>query len=173
MTTRLISPDDLYRLRDISERTFRDTFAEGNTEANLNKYLAEKFSLEVLAAELANPDSRFYFAELDEEPIGYLKLNFGKAQTEIRDEDGVEIERIYVVKEYLGARVGQLLYEKALKVATEAHARFIWLGVWEENKRAIRFYEKNGFIEFDRHIFVLGDDHQTDIMMKLDLQKGK
>jgi ribosomal protein S18 acetylase RimI-like enzyme len=42
----------------------------------------------------------------------------------------------------------------------------VWLGVWEKNLRAISFYEKNGFIAFDQHIFQLGDDRQTDIMMK-------
>lgn len=82
----------------------------------------------------------------------------------------MEIERIYVLKEFHGKKVGQILYEKAIELAKGIDADFIWLGVWEENPRAIRFYEKNGFSAFDKHIFQLGNDEQTDIMMKLELK---
>ena len=66
-------------------------------------------------------------------------------------------------------KVGQILFEKAVKVANERKANYVWLGVWEENKRAINFYEKNGFVVFGKHDFKLGDDVQTDLMMKLNL----
>ena len=75
--------------------------------------------------------------------------------------------RIYVLSSFHGKKVGQLLYDHALQIAREKNVQFVWLGVWEENPRAIQFYKKNGFIEFDKHIFKLGDDLQTDIMMKL------
>ncbi|MBP7822091.1 MAG: GNAT family N-acetyltransferase, partial [Saprospiraceae bacterium] len=101
--------------------------------------------------------------------IGYLKLNFGSSQTELQDEKALEIERIYVSKEYHGKSVGQLLYDMAIQIAKQKNADYVWLGVWEENPRAINFYKKNGFVAFDKHIFKLGDDEQTDIMMKLKL----
>jgi len=82
----------------------------------------------------------------------------------------MEIERIYVLKDFHGKNIGQLLFEKAIELATQKNANYIWLGVWEENPRAINFYKKNGFVEFDKHIFVLGDDEQTDIMMRLELK---
>lgn len=71
-----------------------------------------------------------------------------------------------MVKEYHGKKVGQLLYEKAIQVGLALGASYVWLGVWEKNLRAISFYRKNGFVEFDKHIFRLGNDEQTDIMMK-------
>ena len=74
-----------------------------------------------------------------------------------------------MLKTYQGKGVGKLLYEKALYCARQKNADYVWLGVWEENHRAIRFYKKNGFAEFDKHNFKLGDDDQTDIMMKLNL----
>jgi ribosomal protein S18 acetylase RimI-like enzyme len=101
--------------------------------------------------------------------IGYLKLNFGQSQTELQDNRALEIERIYVLKEFHGKSVGQLLYAKASQIARQKRADYVWLGVWEENPRAISFYKKNGFIEFDKHVFLLGKDEQTDIMMKLKL----
>jgi ribosomal protein S18 acetylase RimI-like enzyme len=103
---------------------------------------------------------------LDEAVIGYLKINTGQAQTELQDSQALEIERIYVLKSFHGKKVGQLLYEKAMSVAAELGVNYVWLGVWEKNARAIRFYSKNGFEPFDKHIFKLGDDVQTDIMMK-------
>jgi ribosomal protein S18 acetylase RimI-like enzyme len=76
-----------------------------------------------------------------------------------------------VLNEYHGKKVGQLLYDKAIQVATLMQVDYVWLGVWEENQRALSFYKKNGFVEFDKHIFKLGEDEQTDIMMKLSLPR--
>lgn len=160
---------DIQQLQKIGRQTFYETFSESNTEENMNKYLADGFSKEKLTEELNNKSSEFYFAVLEEKVIGYLKLNFGASQTELQDNSSIEIERIYVLQEYHGKKVGQILYDKAMQVANEKKVKNVWLGVWEENPRAIRFYQKNGFVEFDKHIFVLGDDEQTDIMMRKDL----
>jgi ribosomal protein S18 acetylase RimI-like enzyme len=161
---------DLDQLQKIGRQTFYETFSAGNTEENMLKYLEEGFSTDKLRAELTDENAAFYFAMLDEQVIGYLKLNFGQSQTELKDDKALEIERIYVLKEYHGKQVWQLLYEKAMEVAKANKADYVWLGVWEENPRAIRFYTKNGFVAFDKHIFKLGDDEQTDIMMKLSLK---
>lgn len=158
---------DVNKLQQISRQTFFETFSAVNTEENMTNYLEENLSITRLTSELQNTNSQFYFAELNEKIIGYLKLNFGTAQTELNDDNALEIERIYVLQEFHGKNVGQLLYEKALQIAKEKNADYVWLGVWEENARAIRFYKKNGFVEFDKHVFMLGNDKQTDIMMKL------
>jgi ribosomal protein S18 acetylase RimI-like enzyme len=166
---RKINLVDLPQLQKISKTTFSETFAEHNTKEDLEKYLKESFASEKLIAELANPNAAFYFAALNEEVIGYLKINFGDAQTELKDNKAVEIERIYVLQAYHGKKIGQLLYNKAIEIAREHGAHYVWLGVWEENHRALQFYKKNGFVPFDTHIFKLGNDEQTDIMMKLAL----
>lgn len=136
----------------------------------MKKYLEEGFANERLTSELNDPNSEFYFALSNQDVVGYLKLNVGSSQTEIQDDKALEIERIYVIKEYHGKKVGQLLYEKALQVAKEKTVDYVWLGVWEENHRAVSFYKKNGFVAFDKHIFKLGNDEQIDIMMKLPLK---
>ncbi|AKD03434.1 GNAT family N-acetyltransferase [Pontibacter korlensis] len=164
-----VTPADIDQLQKIGRQTFSETFSAGNTEKNMAKYLDEGFSIEKLTTELNNQSSEFYFATFGDEIVGYLKLNFGQSQTELKDNKALEIERIYVVKDFHGKGVGQLLYEKAIKIARQVDADYVWLGVWEENPRAINFYKKNGFVEFDRHIFRLGDDEQIDIMMKLQL----
>jgi ribosomal protein S18 acetylase RimI-like enzyme len=160
------TPNDLTALQTIGRQTFLESFSAQNTAENMAQYLAEAFRPEKLRAELVDPNSQFYFATLGPEIVGYLKINFAQAQTELRDEKALEIERIYVLKDFQGQRIGQLLFEKALEVARSAGADYVWLGVWEKNHKALAFYQKNGFVEFDRHPFRLGDDLQTDIMMK-------
>jgi ribosomal protein S18 acetylase RimI-like enzyme len=169
ITIRKATLADISHLQRIGRQTFYETFAASNSKQNMQTYLEEGFALEKLTAELQNPHSAFYFAELDYTLIGYLKVNTGASQTELQEEHALEIERIYVLQTYHGQKVGQALYDKALQLAQEAQVTYVWLGVWEENPRAIRFYQKNGFVEFDKHIFTLGDDAQTDIMMKLRL----
>lgn len=164
-----VTINDIDQLQKIGRQTFNETFSDENTEENMSKYLEEEFSIEKLTAELTDNNAESYFALDKDEVIGYLKLNFGQSQTELQDDKALEIERIYVLKKFHGKKVGQLIFDKAIQIATLKCADYVWLGVWEENARAIRFYRKNGFIEFDKHIFKLGNDEQTDIMMKLKL----
>jgi ribosomal protein S18 acetylase RimI-like enzyme len=166
ITIRKATLDDLISVQQIGRETFFETFEKDNTEANMEKYLAENFSQEKLTAELTNCDSQFFVAWDNKTAVGYLKINSGSARTEQQDVDSLEIERIYVKNAYQGKRVGQMLYEKSLEVARLQNNTCIWLGVWEENRKAIRFYEKNGFVAFDKHIFRFGEDEQIDIMMK-------
>ncbi len=165
-----VTYSDLHNLQQIGRQTFYETFASSNSEENINQYLEEGFSLEKLTDELNDKNAEFYFATHENTIIGYLKLNFGASQTELKDEHALEIERIYVLQAFHGKNVGQLLYSKALEVAKAKKVKYVWLGVWEENLRAINFYKKNGFIEFDKHIFKLGNDEQIDRMMKLKIE---
>jgi ribosomal protein S18 acetylase RimI-like enzyme len=164
-----VTLSEINQLQKISRQTFFETYSAVNTEENMKKYLEENFSLEKLTEELNDKNSAFYFAALDNNIIGYIKLNFEQSQTELKDDRALEIERIYVLQEFHGQRIGQLLYEKAMQIAKQRNASYVWLGVWEKNLRALNFYNKNGFVEFNKHIFKLGNDEQTDIMMKLEL----
>jgi ribosomal protein S18 acetylase RimI-like enzyme len=166
LTIRKATLEDLTALQLLAKETFFETFAGANTEEDMRKYMAENFSDGKMTAELRNPDSQFFLAWEEDVPVGYLKINAGKAQTELQDETSLEIERIYVKSAYHGKKVGQILYEKALETAQLENKAYLWLGVWEENPKAIRFYEKNGFVAFDKHIFKFGEDEQTDVMMK-------
>jgi ribosomal protein S18 acetylase RimI-like enzyme len=162
-----VNENEVAQLQSLSRQTFAETFSDSNSKENMNKYLNENLSIEKLSEELNNENSHFFFIKDGERNIGYLKLNMGPSQTELKDETALEIERIYVIQEYQGKKVGQQLYEKAIQVAKEKNVQYIWLGVWEENHKAIQFYNKNGFEVFDKHVFVLGDEKQTDLMMRL------
>ena len=157
---------DLKKLQEISRRTFNQTFASMNKPENLNFFLKFQYSAKKLASEILNPDSQFFFGKTSNEILGYLKLNWGNAQTVLPNEGGLEIERIYIEESCHGIGIGQIFLEAAFKEAKKMRAGYIWLGVWEKNEQAIRFYKKNGFTQYSDHIFNLGDDPQTDLLMK-------
>jgi len=161
-----IGPEEIKRLKEISISTFLETFAASNTTENMNLYLEETRTGDKLLQELDNPGSAFYFAFIEEKLAGYLKINTGAAQTEPL-QDSLEIERIYVLALYQGKRIGQELMKKAFDIAKAKKIKTVWLGVWEHNHKAIRFYRQYGFEAFGQHIFRLGNDEQTDILMKV------
>ena len=160
---------DLALIRKISIQTFTETFAAVNTEQNLAFYINERLNEAVIKQEIENIQSSFYLAKANDIIVGYLKLNWGDAQTETLESQALEIHRIYVLKEFHGQQVGQRLLDEAITIANNKKVNLIWLGVWENNHQALRFYKKNGFISFDTHVFKLGNDTQTDLLLKLEV----
>jgi ribosomal protein S18 acetylase RimI-like enzyme len=153
-------------LLEFSKITFFDFFGPLNDAANMEAYSSVAFTSQRILTELIDPDSEFYFAMLDDEVAGYLKLNFNDAQTEFKDENALEVERIYVSRQHHKKRIGQQLLDFAIETAIKKQFEYIWLGVWEHNANAIGFYQHNGFEVFSSHEFLLGDDKQTDLLMK-------
>lgn len=160
-------------LQQLARQTFQESFGADNTPENMKHYLQENLSLTKLSAEMGNPDSEFFFAMLKTQPVGYMKLNYKTAQSELFNSRAVELERIYVLKSHQGQQIGQMMFSRAVEAAKEVKAPFLWLGVWEHNTKAIGFYQRNGFTQFDTHPFMLGTEKQIDILMRLDLPVPK
>jgi ribosomal protein S18 acetylase RimI-like enzyme len=164
---------DVEEIKKIGKQTFLETFGNQNAKEDMVKYLNNSFSNKKVIDEIVNPDTIFFLFKLKNKTIGYLKINIGDAQTEINDNRSLEVERIYVLKEFHGQNIGQQIFNTALDFAKKMNLDYIWLGVWERNERAINFYKKNGFIEFGEHIFELGNDKQRDILMKKNIKRRK
>jgi ribosomal protein S18 acetylase RimI-like enzyme len=135
----------------------------------MRAYLEKSFSINKLCGELSNSNSAFYFLFANGELAGYLKLNEAPSQTDINDLKSLEIERIYVAKEFQGKGLGNVLMSKAINIANVRKKLYVWLGVWEKNDRAIMFYKKNGFCEIGTHSFFMGEEEQTDYVMRKEL----
>jgi len=157
---------DLEPLRVLSLTTFVEAFGAKNEPEDMEAYCKTAFNIEQLKAELVNENSIFYFVKSREIPVGYFKINIETAQNE-PIEGGLEIERIYLLSPYQGIGIGQLMFDKIFGLARKMKKTHLWLGVWEKNYGAIRFYERNGFKQFDTHNFLLGKDLQTDVLMEL------
>ena len=162
--------NDVEKLNYICRLTFTETFEDTNTPENLNQYLDEAYAIPILTEELLNPDSVTYLVSNDnDETLGYLKLNRGAAQTEEGFDGSLEIQRIYIAKHAKGKGIGSKLMEIANQKAYEWNCSWIWLGVWEHNEKAKKFYVNKGFSQFSSHTFCVGDDPQTDLLLKKDI----
>jgi len=157
-------------LLELSRQTFFDAFADVNNPDDMAAYATQAFTLQKIVSELENPHSHFYFALLNNKIIGYLKLNTNNAQTEFQHDNSLEVERIYILSGHQGGSFGTQLINFAISIAKQSNCIYIWLGVWDKNHAAIRFYQRHGFNAFSSHPFMLGNDEQTDVLMKLDLR---
>ncbi|MDC6350550.1 GNAT family N-acetyltransferase [Zeaxanthinibacter sp. PT1] len=157
-------------LSSMSRETFRQAFEAQNEPQDFKTYLDKAFSLETLGRELAQTATSFYFIYREDALVAYMKLNTGNAQTDLREASGMELERIYVLKDYQGLGIGAEVLSHVKQMAREAGKEYLWLGVWEENKDAIRFYEKHGFVKSGMHPYYIGNDRQMDWVMKTDLR---
>jgi ribosomal protein S18 acetylase RimI-like enzyme len=166
ITIRPCLRSELETLCAIGRETYDDTFREMNTAETMERYLEEAFNAEKMLSEWSNPDSRFYFLYVDADLAGYLKVNDAPAQSDVHDPQSLEIERIYIRKAYKGKGLGTYLMNYALQLALDMGKRYAWLGVWEKNTAAIAFYQKMGFEEMGRHTFKMGDELQSDWIMK-------
>ncbi|MEF3352817.1 GNAT family N-acetyltransferase [Paenibacillus sp. GYB006] len=163
--TRKCTIEDLDILREISVETFKDTFEDQNSPENMKTYLDRAFNLKQIEEELVNEFSEFYFLYLNEDIVGYLKLNTNDAQSETMGHDSLEVERIYVRRKFHKQGLGKFLINKAIEIAREQNKDKIWLGVWEKNENAISFYKKMGFVQTGAHSFYMGDEEQIDLIM--------
>jgi ribosomal protein S18 acetylase RimI-like enzyme len=152
-------------LAALAERTFRETYSAHNTPQDMERYVADHFSAPRQAAELADPRLVTLVAELSGRPAGYTQLGFGPAVESVTGPVPVEIIRFYVDRPWHGQGLAQELMQAAAAHARAAGGRTLWLGVWERNPRAIAFYRKCGFAEVGTHTFVLGADHQRDLVL--------
>jgi diamine N-acetyltransferase len=154
LTFRQCMPDDVHTLRNFSDRTYYETFAHMNTPSNMKAYLEQSFNIDKLRCELSNSDSLFYFLYADGELAGYLKLNEAPSQTDINDLQSIEIERIYVAKEFQGEGLGNVLMNKAINIANSRNKLYVWLGVWEKTTELFRFIKRTIFMKLVLILFL-------------------
>lgn len=163
---RKVTINDVNELQNISRETFADTFGAENKPENLNQYLDNAYDTEKLQQEIANPNSEFYFAYIDGQLAGYLKLNVGSAQSEKMGDDYLEVQRIYLKKNFKRHGLGTELVNLAVQRAQAYGKPKIWLGVWEHNDGGLKFYQKMGFKQISDHVFQLGRSSQRDLIME-------
>lgn len=168
ISIRKAKSEDLGDLLHMARTAFLQAFTAGNKPENVTAYLNEAFTLERFEREMSESASDFFVSEKAGEIIGYVKVNQVPTQTDVHDPDSLEISRLYVLEDFLGLGVGKDLLDFALDFAKQNRKKYLWLGVWEHNARAIRFYEKNGLRIFGSHPFPFGDEIQTDFLMRID-----
>jgi len=165
---------DVAALAALATRTFVHAFGADNDPRNIERYVATSFSQRRIAEEVAAEGSTVLLAYDDavepDVPIGYSRLQSGSAADGVNGTRPVQLVRIYVEPAMVGRGYGSALLRACLDEAATGGSDVIWLGVWERNDRARRFYERWGFRRVGRHDFVLGDEVQTDDVLARGLQ---
>ena len=157
--------DDAAAIAEIAERLFVRTFDPDNDPANVASHASEAFGESIQRAELADPTVTYLLLEVDGLLAAFAELKAGSTNSSIRGEAQIEIQRFYVDHAYHGRGLASHLMDACLSEAQKQRARTIWLGVWERNLRAIRFYEKCGFVDVGVKTFQLGAELQYDRVM--------
>lgn len=160
---------DAVLLADIGRRSFDEAFSPTNDPQSMSEYMDQAFNPAVQAEELTDPDNQFFIADIDGRAAGYAMLRAGSVEPGITGENPIELVRLYALQAWLGRGVGAALMDHCLTIARSADHDIIWLGVWEFNPRAQAFYRKYGFTEVGTHIFHLGPEAQTDLLLQREL----
>ena len=157
--------DDAATIAEIAERLFVRTFEPDNDPINVAAHVRESFGESIQREELANPAVTYLLANAGENLVAFAKMTQGSTNPYVVGELPVEIDRFYVDHEYHGSGVASQLMDACIATARELGRQTIWLGVWERNPRAIRFYEKRGFVDVGGKTFMMGSDLQSDRVM--------
>ena len=168
-------PEDAEPLAALAAQSFRDAFGAENAAEDVDAYVFESFSTERLRAELLDDHNTFllvFAREPSAAPDGYAKLRRSEPDASVTGRDPVELHRLYVDRGAIGSGVGAALMRASLEAARRDGRKTLWLGVWEKNLRAIAFYERWGFETVGKHVFRLGSDDQTDLIMQRAVVRG-
>lgn len=157
------------QLADLGRRTFHDTYDANNSAEDMAEFVAATFGEEKQLTELNDPQTTFLVAHMQQEPVAYAKLRLGSALGLEEGKEAVgrlEIERLYVRQDWIGTGLGAALMRRAIEEARQHKCRTVVLGVWERNQPAIEFYRRFGFKEIGKHEFRVGQDVQTDLILR-------
>ncbi len=171
VTIRKVIVNDADVLQHLCIDTFAETYTAYNTPENMQLYNETYFGKEQLQNEIIDKQNYFFIALADNEPAGYTKMRTTDEPPELKRRMHIEIERIYVLQKFQKQKIGLHLMNQCIETAMQHGFDVIWLGVWEQNTKAINFYTRRGFSIFGTHIFTLGTDPQTDWLMKMELVK--
>ncbi|QYO65636.1 GNAT family N-acetyltransferase [Leptolyngbya sp. 7M] len=161
------SGDDAAIVSVLGGVTFYEAYFEQDTPSDLSNYIIETFAPEVIKAEFSDPAIEYYLAMLNGKAVGFIKLMFGTEAEGIDPAVSIELKRIYTLERVWGRGVGDRLMRFAIERARELGFQYLWLGVWQENSRALGFYEKYGFDRVGTITFPYGDSVGINKVLRL------
>jgi len=161
---------DASALADLAERTFRDAFSAQNIATDIDLHCTTNFGTGIQRREILDPDWVTLLAEVDKVLSAYAQVRLRSPQQCVLAKRPSELLRLYVSRDLHGRGIAHELMPEVLATAASNEADVVWLGVWEENPRAIAFYRKYGFEIVGAHEFRLGEEIQRDLIMAVTLQ---
>jgi GNAT superfamily N-acetyltransferase len=163
-TYRNAGPEDAATLDRIFDSSFCGTFGHLYSSEDLHAFLSS-FGIADWEEQLRNPSFAFRLAEVDGEAAGYVKLGPLKIPVEPNG-PALLIDQFYILKEHHGTGIASVLMDWAVGEARERGARELYLTVFVENHRALRFYDRHGFTAVGRYDFMVGNHADEDVIMR-------
>jgi ribosomal protein S18 acetylase RimI-like enzyme len=162
---RTATPSDAALVAALAERTFREAFSAQNPPDEMDRHCREHFGEAIQMEEIVAADRLTLLLEPQGRPAGFAQLRWAEPPGCVAGAAPGEVQRFYLLQEFHGTGVAAKLMAACLAVLRERGSDVAWLGVWEENPRAIAFYRKEGFTEVGRKVFMVGTDPQRDLVM--------
>lgn len=168
LTIKPVELTDIEELTQLGRTTFIETYENVDDPVYLQAHLDRNHIVEIIAKEVKDARNLFFIARFNDQPVGFCKLVMNEHEQHpiLQADKCIEIERMYVLKQFQGFHIGHTLLSESLNYSATNGFETIWLGVSENNERAIKIYEQWGFVYFDTHLFDFGGEMQTDLMMK-------
>jgi len=164
------TPADAALLAKLGEATFRETFQAHNRPEDMEAFFAQTYREAIQRAELEDRPNSYFIAEVSGRAAGFAMLRPGPPEGCVRGERPLELARIYVLQGWHGRGIAAELMQRCIEEARRQGAHTLWLGVWEQNHRAMAFYRKFGFEDVGSHLFHIGQDPQLDRILARDLR---
>jgi ribosomal protein S18 acetylase RimI-like enzyme len=146
-------------LTRIGSRSLLESHGRSAPAPVMQAYLSEKFTEAALEQELANPQNIFNIIYHNHQPAGYSKIIYRQPLKQVPQKKITKMERLYLLQEYYSLKLGQQLLQYNIDLSRQEGEEGMWLYVWKENERAMRFYTKAGFRIIGDGFFRLTDDH--------------
>ncbi len=154
-------------LANLGAKTFLQTYQDKVEASDISSYVKSVFNKAKTLKEIKNPYFTILIVLKNDKPVGYAKLLKSEIPKGSRKFNGIELVRLYVLKNYTRQKIGSKLLKECIKIAKKKKFKFIWLGVWEKSHNAIAFYRKSGFKKFGHYKFNFGTKIHNDLLMKL------
>lgn len=149
----------------LAAATFFEAYVESDDPHDLAEYVTESFSADLVEKELESGIATYFLAAWNERPVGYAKLRRADAPECVEDRNSIELQRIYLFGRFTGLGLGRALVEKCVSRASEEGFSTLWLGVWEENEKARKFYRRLEFEQVGTVDFKYGNSCFTNLVM--------
>lgn len=169
ITVRQAYAADVDTIVSLGRKTFVETYGDTNKKEAVAAYVDQMFNHERIEKEVNTFGERFFITYVGDLPVGFTKLSENRIPKGLNGKKKIQLERIYVLKEYQGFKIGTELIEKVLSVAKEEGYKIVWLSVWQKNNKAIQFYQKAGFVIYDTDTFQFGEELHDDFLMKKEI----
>ncbi|MBS0284994.1 MAG: GNAT family N-acetyltransferase [Proteobacteria bacterium] len=164
------TPTDGPALDAMARKIWLETFEPFTSPENIAAYFAEAYGPDgKLIRDLPNPDVTWRIACDGAEIVGYAKLVPPFLPDPAMTAGAVQLSQLYVAGSHHGAGIAHVLMDWATDAARMQGAAALLLTVYEANPRAIRFYEKRGFLHIGDYDFPVGDQVDRDLIMRLAL----